>query len=253
MKREKFYEAVEPDSHSIEEPRIREVERILRRRRQPVERLLDIGCSDGAIAAFLGFLLKAKEICGVDISEKAVEEARGKGIKAHKLDMEEEGLPFEDDWFDAVFCGEVIEHLFDPDHLLDEIYRVLKPGAFCILTTPNLAGWRNRLVIMAGFQPYFSSASLSNYNVGKVTLGIDSGAGRDHLRNFTLRGLRDLLVVHDFQIKSCRGSSLQLSGIVPRWGFPIAFAEKLMAKIPSLATRLIIEAEKPCQPTRRAS
>lgn len=245
MRREKFYQAQQPGGHLIEEPRIKKIEQLWCQRQGVAERFLDIGCYDGTVSCLFGSVLKAREIYGIDISGKALEVARERGIKAYELDVDGEFLPFEDNFFDAIFCGEVIEHLFDPDHLLDEIYRVLKPEGSCIVTTPNLAGWRNRLAIMVGFQPYFSAASLRNYNVGKLTLGIDSGAGRDHIRNFTLRGLKGLLVLHNFRIKRVLGCGLPLTRVIPLgWGFPIILVERLMAKIPSLATCLIVEVEK---------
>lgn len=245
MKRKRLYEADELGSHPIEEPRIRKIEQIFVKKAMAANRFLDIGCFDGTISYFFGSILRAKEIYGVDISGKAVEAAKRNGIKAYELDIEEEDLPFKDNFFDAIFCGEVIEHLFDPDHLLDEINRVLKPNGSCIITTPNLASWRNRLAIMVGFQPYFSAASLRNYNVGKLTLRVDSGAGRDHVRNFTLRGLKELLLLHNLRIKRSLGSGCHLSGVIPFvWGFPIILAERLMAKIPSLASYLIVEIEK---------
>ncbi|MFC1907532.1 methyltransferase domain-containing protein [Chloroflexota bacterium] len=246
MKRKRFYQNNELGSDPMAEPRIWKVRGLLRKEQQAVDKFLDIGCFDGTISHLFGSVLKAKEIYGIDNSSKAIKAAKKTGIKAYELDIDKEDLPFEDNSFDAIFCGEVIEHLFDPDNLLDEVYRVLKPGGFCIITTPNLAGWRNRLVIIAGFQPYFSSASLRNYNVGKLTLGMDSGAGREHIRNFTLRGLKGLLRLHNFKIKRVIGSGLRLSEVIPlKWGFPVILAEKLMAMIPSLATCLIVEVEKP--------
>jgi len=55
-------------------------------------------------------------VYAVEISERGVEEASKKGIKAFRLDVDVEDLPFKDEFFDAVFAGEVMEHLFDPDH-----------------------------------------------------------------------------------------------------------------------------------------
>ena len=54
--------------------------------------------------------------------------ARKNGVKCYQLDVDEEDFPFGDNYFDAIFCGDIIEHLYDPDHLLSEMYRVLRGG-----------------------------------------------------------------------------------------------------------------------------
>jgi len=46
-------------------------------------------------------------------------------------------LPFRDGEIDLIYCSEVIEHLWSPEAFLQEIKRVLKPGGYLLLTTPN--------------------------------------------------------------------------------------------------------------------
>ena len=103
------------------------------------ERILDVGCGNGNFSILLKEACKAKEVYGIEISEEGVEIARKNGIKAYQLDVDAKGFPFENDYFDAIFAGELIEHLYNTDHFLDEVYRVLKLGGFFVLTTPNLA------------------------------------------------------------------------------------------------------------------
>ena len=45
-------------------------------------------------------------------------------------------LPFEDNAFDSILCTEVFEHVEQLDHVITELYRVLKPGGRMIVTTP---------------------------------------------------------------------------------------------------------------------
>jgi len=47
-------------------------------------------------------------------------------------------IPFEDNSFDVVFSTEVIEHLYNPHNLVNEAWRVLKPGGMFFITTPNV-------------------------------------------------------------------------------------------------------------------
>jgi ubiquinone/menaquinone biosynthesis C-methylase UbiE len=68
----------------------------LLKRRVSVEYLLDVGCSDGSFTYSIASAVGAKEIYGVDISEKAVAEALRRGIKAFKINVDVENLPFPD-------------------------------------------------------------------------------------------------------------------------------------------------------------
>ncbi len=45
-------------------------------------------------------------------------------------------IPFKDNEFDSAFSSEVLEHVFNPDEIIPEIYRVLKPGGHLLLTCP---------------------------------------------------------------------------------------------------------------------
>lgn len=131
------------------------------------DKILDVGCSDGNFTQLLAKACKAKEVYGVDISERAVNLARENGIKAFRVNVDEESLPFEDNYFDAVYAGAIIEHLFDPDHFLDEIYRVLKPNGIFVLDTPNLASLYNRIALLLGYLPFDMQVSL-RYSLGHL-------------------------------------------------------------------------------------
>ncbi|MDO8620904.1 MAG: class I SAM-dependent methyltransferase, partial [Candidatus Levybacteria bacterium] len=65
----------------------------------------------------------------------------------------EAGLPFEDGYFDLIWCTDVIEHLYKPDFLISEIDRVLKKGGTSIITTPNSAFWFYHVVRLWGWTP----------------------------------------------------------------------------------------------------
>jgi SAM-dependent methyltransferase len=47
-------------------------------------------------------------------------------------------LPFDPQTFSICFATEVIEHLYNPQNLIDEVWRILKPGGMLFLTTPNV-------------------------------------------------------------------------------------------------------------------
>ena len=87
------------------------------------------------------------EVHGVDYSEAALEDARKHPYTFAQCNLEE-GIPYPDATFDVVTAGEVMRHPYDPDHLLREARRVLRPGGSFIVTTPNLQAWYNRSLFL---------------------------------------------------------------------------------------------------------
>ncbi len=118
-------------------------------------RVLDAGCGDGEFLTFLRAL--GYRVSGIDVSVAAVEKARercpGADLQVASL---EERLPFADAAFDAVWCTEVLEHLFDVHAMLAECNRVLKnPGAL-LLTTPYHGLVKNLAITLVGFDRHFN-------------------------------------------------------------------------------------------------
>lgn len=91
-------------------------------------RILDIGCGEKPYAN----LFSSTEYIGIDI------ETTEKYHEKHKTDLFYNGvdLPFENNSFDSIVCFEVFEHVFEPEKVVDEMFRVLKPGGSILLTTP---------------------------------------------------------------------------------------------------------------------
>jgi ubiquinone/menaquinone biosynthesis C-methylase UbiE len=133
-----------------------------------VQKFLDIGCGAVDFTILLNNALLAREVYDIDISIETCIHARAKGIQAFCLDLDEvKTLPFENEYFDAIFCGEVIEYLTDPDNRLNEIHRILKRGGIAVMTTPNLGACYNRIILLFGFQPHLFPASPRNTEVGQ--------------------------------------------------------------------------------------
>jgi len=207
------------------------------------ERILDVGCGDGNFSMLIGEACKAKEVYGIEISEKGVEMARKNGVKCCQLSVDEEDFPFEDNFFDAVTALELIEHLFDPDHFLDEVYRVLKPKGIFVLSTPNLASIHNRIALLFGYQP-FSMGVSARLNIGRAyEPDSEHAQSLDHIRVFTLRSLKELLKIHSLKILEVKGSCAQLPKNMRFRGL-FKSADKLFANFPSLSYRVIIACQK---------
>lgn len=235
---EEFY-GITPSKYSQLEDRHRKVLDVLSRYK--LNRLLDIGCGDGNFTVLMARVCGTEEIYGVDVSERAVELARAKGIKCYRVDVDTEKLPFSDNFFDAITALEVIEHLFDPDHFLEEVRRVLKPGGLFILSTPNLASIHNRIALLLGYQPFPTSVS-ARMNIGRL-YEPDSKQSLDHIRLFTLRSLKELLRIHEFKIIEIKGSSASLPRNI-KFRRILGAIDELFSSSPSLSYRVIVVARK---------
>lgn len=90
-------------------------------------RLLDVGSGTKPYKNFF----QTEEYIGLDIDTTFNREEKD-------IDVFYDGgeFPFPGQSFDAILCSQVLEHAADPDFLLSEIYRVLKPGGKCLLTVP---------------------------------------------------------------------------------------------------------------------
>jgi SAM-dependent methyltransferase len=194
--------------------------------------VLDIGCGDGTAAATAAPLLTGHRVIGVDWSQDALKRARTHLTYTIRGELTGVGLPFTAASADAVLFSEVIEHLVDPDAALDEIRRVLRPGGHLMLSTPNLAAWYNRALLLAGVQPVFSEVSLR---------GIHGRPGREvvgHLRLYTARALREFVAASGFEVVRLEGAPFHG---VPRALRPL---DRLACARPSLASILLLHARR---------
>jgi 2-polyprenyl-3-methyl-5-hydroxy-6-metoxy-1,4-benzoquinol methylase len=116
----------------------------------PGRRVLDLGCRYGALTAYYA---KGNEVTGVDIDREALGHAEARlGIQALWADLDDP-LAFLDATFDVVVIGEVLEHIREPQRLLDQAHRVLRPGGTLVGSTPNGFRLKNRLRFLAGRHP----------------------------------------------------------------------------------------------------
>lgn len=105
-------------------------------------RILDIGCSGGIVGLILA--REGFDCTGIDIEEQALDFAREEAAKESALVRERlhfqaadaTALPFEDQTFDTVIVGEVLEHLIHPQRVLMEARRVLAADGRLVVTVP---------------------------------------------------------------------------------------------------------------------
>jgi len=102
------------------------------------KKILDLGCGDGVLTFEL--YKKGAECYGVDSSEEAIDYAKKKHnwLKSKALFYVESCTKthFKDAFFDGIISSDVIEHLNEPEMMLSEIHRLLKPGGIAVISTP---------------------------------------------------------------------------------------------------------------------
>lgn len=107
-------------------------------------RMLDIGCGVGFALEYLSGPTFDFVTFGVDASDLAIEKAKQRlakfpGSVQRLMALEDQNLPFEDDFFSLITCFDVLEHLdeHDIDLTLDEIQRVVRKGGVILLSVSN--------------------------------------------------------------------------------------------------------------------
>lgn len=112
--------------------------------------LFDLGCGSGFLAKLIKHQLPGIKMHGADISRVALQRAQLHFDEVWHLDIDHDELPVTDNFYDAVTCVEVLEHLYDPLHALMEVNTLLRPGGLGVVTVPNLAYWRYRIQLLRG-------------------------------------------------------------------------------------------------------
>jgi SAM-dependent methyltransferase len=165
----------------------------------PQAELLDCGCNNGEFTVEQAKTIGTCKVYGIEINEKNCGEAKRKGIKVYNNDLNMK-LPIRSSSIDVIIANQIIEHLYDSDTFVKEIYRILKPKGYVIVSTNNLASWHNIFSLFFGKQP-FSSDVCRDPSIGKlfVLWAGDSGPS-SHIRIFTYYGLRELFEYYGFKV-----------------------------------------------------
>jgi len=173
-------------------------------------KLCDLGCGDGRLTAEIAEKVGARDVVVVETHSPNVDSVRAKGFAVEQSDLNAR-LSLPADTFDIVISNQVIEHLYDTDVFLGELFRITKPGGTAIVSTENAASWHNIASLLVGWQP-FSSTNITGKEGGVGNpLAFFSGQegaifAMQHHRILALRALVELLRLHGFTIAATRGA-----------------------------------------------
>jgi len=175
------------------------------------KRMLDLGCGSGDLTILVAKLLNVNEVYGVDIDEDKAKMAKDKGVIAERCNLNNDKLPFPNNFFDYVTAFDVLEHIVNIDHCLKEVRRVLKDTGSFIFTVPNMASLWGCLELLLGRYPWgleYSFETMRSRSIKVRSIRRVKPAG--HIRGFTLWALEDLLDFHGFKIVHSTGFNISV-------------------------------------------
>ena len=140
--------------------------------------VLDIGCGSSRI------ILDLKNAVGMDILQRKLRWLKPNHERLVRGSTF--ALPFKNATFDAVINSEVIEHVPESPEIMDEMWRVLRPGGTLILGTPDYSRW---------------SWNALEWIYGKVLPG---AYAHEHITHYTQKSLGDAITARGFEILDCQ-------------------------------------------------
>jgi SAM-dependent methyltransferase len=191
------------------------MERELMERSDGAPAVLDAGCATGALLAFLRD--RGWRATGVEISPSADYAREQRGLDVRRQNLADCQFPAET--FDLAMASRLIEHLNDPGAFFREIWRVMRPGAYLMLITPNISGFQARLMGSRWRSAIF-----------------------DHLYLFSTSTVTAMLTTHGFTAEGVYTWGGLAAGIAPA---PVkAFADRA-AKALGMGDVMLVKARKP--------
>ncbi|MGV0985858.1 MAG: methionine biosynthesis protein MetW [Limnohabitans sp.] len=130
-------------------------------------RVLDLGCGDGALLAYL----QKHNGCtgyGVELDDANVLACAQRGVNVLQLNLDQGLKVFADQSFDVVLQIDTLQHLRNAETMLRETARVGKIG---IVAFPNFAHWFNRLSVLRGRMPVTKRLPYQWYDTPNIRVG----------------------------------------------------------------------------------
>lgn len=193
----------------------------IQKRRKEKLQILDLACNDGYLGKIYS---KYGNVFGIDLNEKAAMKARENGIDAVCGDVFDIERIFLGKKFNVIIAGDIIEHVYNTDLLLQKIYLALDKNGVLLLSTPNLVSLGRRIFSVLGKNPFCEFSTKKN--------GINVG----HIRYYTFSDLED-------QLKEAGFGNIHTESDTAN--IPFKLIDKLLVAIfPRLGREILVRASK---------
>jgi homoserine O-acetyltransferase len=129
-------------------------------------RVLDLGCGDGGLLAYLAAERNARGY-GIEIDDAGVRASVEHGINVLQSDLESGLAGFDDASFDVVILSQTLQAMRHVEEIVAEMLRV---GREAIVTFPNFGHWSHRLQVLAGHMPVSKSLPYQWFDTPNIHL-----------------------------------------------------------------------------------
>ncbi|MFJ1299871.1 methionine biosynthesis protein MetW [Pseudomonadota bacterium AL_CKDN230030165-1A_HGKHYDSX7] len=133
---------------------------------EPKSRVLDLGCGDGALLAYLSDARQVRG-AGVEIDDHHVIECVRRGVQVIQQNLEDGLALFDDKQFETVVLSQTLQSMHRTEHILREMARVSRYG---IVSFPNFGYWPHGWSILRGRMPVTGQMPYAWYNTPNIHL-----------------------------------------------------------------------------------
>jgi len=134
---------------------------------KPGARILDLGCGDGQLLAFLNTDRNVQGY-GLEIDEDKIAECVRRGVNVIEQNLDGDLSNFADNSFDTVIMTQALQVMQQPDKVLAEMTRI---GKEAIVTFPNFGHWKTRVYLgLKGMMPVSETLPHTWYNTPNIHL-----------------------------------------------------------------------------------
>lgn len=173
------------------------------------KKILDIGCGNGAFAEVIKNKNNA-EVWGMELMSDEAEKAKSRLYKVFVGPCEDHINSLPDDYFDVVYCNDVLEHLVDPYAVLKTIYKKLRKNGQVISSIPNVRYHNTFIKTLIGKDWKYEDHGVMDFT---------------HMRFFTQKSIRRMYEDAGFEVNLNEGINKSKSIKPYLYNLPFLFTQ----------------------------